>query len=162
MIPKSGLAVFGRDHAQKKGRRSAERRIQPMAACRSTAARHGRVTQNSRNASAYGARSPSGASHAALATDCYPDGSAPDLCFLGLGRVHDPKIMRRLKQPSGYFARLRLSHSSELLADPVVVQDDGAPEPPGNGLRDRARACRISLRSQDRIRNAPSTSEIRY
>jgi hypothetical protein len=100
--------------------------------------------------------------HAALATGCYPDGSAPDPCFLGRGRAHDPKGGNRF----------RINHASAVKAKRVFCPPSACPIPASSSRtgRNAGRCCPRaarerfatpragiphSFRSQDRIRNAP-------
>src|SRR5215471_14958353 len=66
--PEKWRPVFGPDHAQKRGKRSAERRMPSMSADRR------QVHANLRNSSATRLRALSALTLAALATGYYPDG----------------------------------------------------------------------------------------
>jgi len=94
------------------------------------------------------ARSPFGVHAAALATGCDPDGSAPDPCFLGRGLC-------------GSFARREPVPVQRAPRGPVLVPDDGAPEPPGSGVQIRARAPLPLRLFRSASREAPSTSGMR-
>ncbi len=111
---------------QIKRERSAERRIQPMSAQRRRACTIG-ASHLPRGSALLSGRARLPALHCGLATGCCPDGSAPDPCFLGLGF-------------GGCFARLAPVPVQRAPRGPVIVPDDGAPEPPGNGLQIRPQA----------------------
>src|ERR1700722_4394323 len=78
MIPKSGVRFSDQDHApNKKGKRSAERRIVQPCPHRYTGLRNSSV-RGCAPLSFFAARRLSALTLAALATGYYPDGSAPE------------------------------------------------------------------------------------
>jgi len=111
--------------AKNRGKRSAERRIQPLSAhrrqvyavCANQSARGS--APKSRGALAF--RRFTAALASAVAT---ASGSAPEPRFLGRGW-------------GGCFARLGPVQSCELLADRSLCRPSGAPEPPGSGVQIR-------------------------
>jgi hypothetical protein len=110
---------------QKEGRRSAERRIvSPIAAC--AAAR-----LSMRGAPAFRR------SATALATGCHPDGSAPEP---GFRKDAAARCFAGTPQSCLAFSTLRTDRS--------FCRPTGAPGPPGNGLRDRARASALAPQSR--------------
>ena len=110
---------------QKEGRRSAERRIvSPIAAC--AAAR-----LSMRGAPAFRR------SATALATGCHPDGSAPEPGFR-----KDAAARCFAGTPQSCLAL------STLRTDRSFCRSTGTPGPPGNGLRDRARASALAPQSR--------------